>query len=49
MQERVELIEHLEKYLSEVVPGFDASNHLRLLIEALKEEEEIEAESESDN
>jgi len=39
MRERIELIEHLERYVEEIVMGSDAGYHLRMLVEALNQEE----------
>jgi len=45
MEERSELIRHLERYSEEQALGADVGYHLRLLIQALKDEEAEEMES----
>jgi len=44
MEERSELIGHLERYSDEQAMGFDVGYHLRLLVQALKDEETEELE-----
>lgn len=45
MEERHELIKHLERYSDEQAMGVDIGYHLRLLIQALKDEETEEQEA----
>ena len=44
MEERNELIKHMERYSEEQALGVDVGYHLRLLIQALKDEEAEEME-----
>lgn len=45
MEKRSELIQYLERYSEEQAMGVDVGYHLRLLIQALKNEEAEEMES----